>query len=369
MRIEQYGHGGDRITAAEAFNRREDEFLDFSANINPLGPPPHVLARIQHHISSIIHYPDPAHRLFKQRLADRLQVDESSLLVGNGAAECMALALLAFQPKKVGVMDPCFSEYRSLAEQFGAQVESVQGLPEEGFLPELEQVHPLFSRCDLIFVGHPNNPTGMMYTLESLQTMARWAEASHTWLVIDEAFIDFLPEAQQLTLLHSLDVYTKVILIRSLTKFYAIPGLRLGFSAAHPEAIRRMKGVQVTWSVNSLALAAGEACLQETDYHQNTRELIATERDYLSGNIQEELGWKVWPGKANFLLVRLPDGLTAEELQLRLGLQGILIRNCSMYRGLTAHDFRIAVRNREDNEKLLHAFIQTVNERAEGEAE
>jgi threonine-phosphate decarboxylase len=385
MRIEKYGHGGDRITAAEAFNRSADEFLDYSANINPLGPPPRVLERIHNELSSIVHYPDPAHRLFRNKLADKLHLDEAMLLVGNGAAECMALALLAFRPSKVGVIAPCFSEYTSLAKQFGAQVESIEGQPEEDFLPKVKQVYPLFSTCDLIFIGHPNNPTGMMYPMETLETMARWAEDSQTWLVIDEAFIDFLPEEEQPTLLHTLHSYTKVILIRSMTKFYAIPGLRLGFSAANPEAIRQMKSVQVTWSVNSLALAAGEACLQEIEYERKTRELIVQERAYLSGKIQA-FGWKVWPGEANFLLVRLTGApsnqpshslshrlpssrLTAEELQHLLGMQGILIRSCSMYPGLTSQDFRIAVRNRVDNERLLCGLAKVVDDRAKGAAE
>ncbi len=356
--LEQFGHGGDLVTAAERFGITAAEWLDYSANINPLGPPERVMNALYHGMQSIVHYPDPAHRLFRQVLADRLSVPADWILPGNGAAECMALAILALSPHKVGVIYPCFSEYEALSKQFGAEVLACRSEESTNYKPELKSLYPLFQQTDLVFVGHPNNPTGILWDKDELEKLAEWTEETETFLIVDEAFLDFIPSDQQLSLITDLQHFPRVILIRSMTKFYAIPGLRLGYTIAEPSLIRRMREKQVTWSVNVLALLAGELCLAEIEYEEKTRELIQRERAYLMESIRTQLGWQVWPGQANFLLVRCPEGKTARELQEALAVKGILIRNCSMYPGLTPRDFRIAVRTREQNNRLLEACKQ-----------
>jgi len=351
--MERYGHGGDLITAAELFECAPQDMIDFSANINPQGPPARVMETLQAALNGIVHYPDPAHRSFRKALAAKLQVGADWLLPGNGAAECMALAILALQPAKVGVVYPCFSEYEQLAKQFGAEVVAIYGKEERGYQAEMEQLHRLFVETDLVFIGSPNNPTGMLYERKEWLQMAEWTEETGAVLVVDEAFHDFVCEDRQFSLLTELARFPRVILIRSLTKMFAIPGLRLGYSIAHPEMAKRMKNKQVTWSVNHLALLAGEACLQETEFSASTRRWVAEERSWLQEQIRSRLGWQVWHGEANFLLVRSPVSLAAGELQWHLGKRGILIRNCSQYPGLTAHHFRIAVRTREENQCLV----------------
>lgn len=363
--IERFGHGGDVMTAAAAFQKDPSQLLDFSANINPLGPPRRVVKQIQEHLLSIVHYPDPAHRLFRKKLAERLCVNEQEIIIGNGAAECMALALLAIQPKKVGVVYPCFSEYAQLAKQFGSEVVGIYGREELQFRPDQDEMRALFQGTELVLIGHPNNPTGILYSREDLTRLAEWTEEFGTGLVIDEAFIDFLPEEKQITMLSRLGQFPRLIIVRSMTKFYAIPGLRLGFALGHPKVIKGMTGKQVTWSVNSLALQAGELCLQEQEYERATIRLIKEERNYLIRELAGFSGWKVWPGEANFLLVRLPAHWKADDLQWALGCKGIMIRNCSMYPGLTPQDIRLAVRSREENDRLLSALQEADQERRE----
>jgi threonine-phosphate decarboxylase len=353
--IEKYGHGGDLHTASAVFEVNEAEWLDYSANINPLGPPKRVMEKLQEQFHTIIRYPDPAQRVFRRKLAEKLKISEDMLLAGNGAAECMALAILGLAPRKVGVIYPCFSEYVQLAKQFGAEVLSCTATEEMGFWPEEKALYTLFENADLVFIGHPNNPTGQCVTKERLDMLAEWAVKTRTDLVIDEAFLDFLPPDKQVTLHNELNRYPRVILIRSLTKLYAIPGLRLGYMAAQPDTIAKMRAKQVSWSVNQLALLAGELCLDEEEYVAKTRQLIQTERWFLIAAMSR-LGWQVWSGEANFLLVRLPKERSARELQQKLGQKGVLIRNCEMYPGLTLQDFRIAVRTRDENQRLICAM-------------
>lgn len=359
--LERYGHGGDLESAAMAYGKDESTFLDFSANINPLGPPQYVLKRLEGALSSIIRYPDPGHRRFKTMLGRKLNVDEDNICVGNGAAECMSLILLGLHPQKVGIIEPCFSEYRQLSEQFNAEVLSVRGRQDKEWKATLEDIGRLIQQVDLLFIGQPNNPNGVQYTLGELRILAEIAEQFNTYLVVDEAFIDFIPQQQRATLLSELTKYPRTLLVRSMTKFYAIPGLRLGYTLAHPSIVRSMKSKQVTWSVNGLALLAGEAALDsDEEFEHSTMELIATERLVLVEALTR-LGCKVSPGEANFLLVELPDPWHAIDMQRELGQRGILIRSCAMYAGLGDGHIRIAVKGSEAN-RLFLAEIQNVME-------
>ncbi|MCH1641172.1 threonine-phosphate decarboxylase CobD [Paenibacillus timonensis] len=366
MELEVYGHGGDLVTASARYGVAAGEWTDFSANINPLGPPPGLLDALREALPDIVRYPDPGHRRLVTQLAYRLQVEEETLVVGNGAAENMALALLGLAPKKVGVVEPCFSEYRTLSEQFGARVLSVFGMEEQAFRAAPEEIEGLIRETDLTFIGQPNNPNGVQYGMDELRRFAAAGERHGTYVVVDEAFIDFIPEPERRTLLPELGEYPHLILIRSMTKFYAIPGLRLGYAIAHPETARRMRDKQVTWSVNSLALLAGEYCLgADASYELATLELAKRQRDRLMGELTR-LGCQTWPGEANFLLVRLPEPWTAEAMQTALGRRGVLVRSCAMYPGLTKRDIRLAVKDEAACGKLLRELEAVLGESMTG---
>lgn len=354
--IEVFGHGGDVETAAARFGGNAADFLDFSANINPLGPPREVLQALEHGWQTVLRYPDPGHRAFKMLLSDRLGLTPDYISVGNGAAESMALILLGLAPRRVGTVEPGFSEYSALSRQFGAEVLHVRGREELDWRAEPEDIEKLMERVDLLFLGQPNNPNGVQYPVEVLQRLARKAETIGTTLVIDEAFMDFIPESQRQSLAPRLKEYPQVIIIRSMTKFYAIPGLRLGYALGRPELIHAMTEKQVTWSVNGLALIAGEACLRSGEnFEQETMALVTYERERLTTGL-EALGCKVTRGEANFILAALPEPWTATSMQAALGERGILIRSCAMYPGLGERHVRFAVKDAEANGRLLETM-------------
>lgn len=354
--LEPFGHGGDLRTAQEQLGIPQVKLLDFSANINPLGPPASVLQVLKDGAASIVHYPDPAQRAFRQALHERLQLPVEWILAGNGAAECMALAILALAPKAVGVVYPCFSEYETLARQFGAQIVACHASVENQYKPVKSELYRVLQKTDLVFIGTPNNPTGTIYSMDELIEIAEWTEETQTYVVFDEAFLDFVEVNQRASLIGRLERYPWVIIIRSLTKMFAIPGLRLGYAVAHPTLIERMRNKQVTWSVNALALRVGEVCLQESEYEEQTRQLIRVEREFLRNHLESDFDMKVCKSEANYLLVHSSSTLPARTLQRQLGQKGILIRNCDQYPGLSAQAFRIAVRTREENIRLLTAI-------------
>ncbi|MGG6313908.1 threonine-phosphate decarboxylase CobD [Paenibacillus macerans] len=360
MELEIYGHGGDLLTASARYGVDAGQLTDFSANINPLGPPPGLLEALREVLPGIVRYPDPGHRKLLSLLAARHQVEEEALVVGNGAAENMALALLGLAPAKVGIVEPSFSEYRTLSQQFGAEVESVCGTEERQYKAHPDEVERLIRGTDLVFVGQPNNPNGVQYGLEELRRFAEAGERYGTYVAVDEAFIDFIPEQERRTLLPELGAYPHLILIRSMTKFYAIPGLRLGYALAHPETAKRMRDKQVTWSVNALALLAGEFCLgADAAFERDTIDLVGRQRRWMRGEL-ERIGCRTWPGEANFLLVRLPEPWTAEAMQAALGRRGVLVRSCAMYPGLTPRDIRLAVKDEAACAKLMRELEATM---------
>ncbi|MDO7907326.1 threonine-phosphate decarboxylase CobD [Paenibacillus sp. JX-17] len=361
--IEQFGHGGDVETASASFGWRVDSFLDYSANINPLGPPPQVMEVIRDGLSSVIRYPDPAHRALRQKLSGYLGVPAEMLCIGNGAAECMALLILGLKPEMIGTVEPCFSEYSELARKFGSEVASVFGSEDRHWRAPLEDILSLLGQVDMLFLGQPNNPNGVQYGMDELSALAAKAEEEQTYLILDEAFIDFIEPNCRITLLPEIQRYPHVVLVRSMTKFYAIPGLRLGYAAAHPDVIQAMRNKQVSWSVNGLALSAGLACLDSGEaYEMDTISMTVRERARLADGLTM-LGCRATPSEVNYLLIKLPAPWTAQTMQRELGEQGILIRSCAMYPGLEAGHIRVAVKDGESNQRLLAAMDKALNKR------
>ena len=207
-------------------------------------------------------------------------------------------------------------------------------------------------QVDLLFLGQPNNPNGVQYPVEVLQRLARHAEKTDTVLVIDEAFMDFIPETQRQSLASRLQDYPQVIIIRSMTKFYAIPGLRLGYAMGRPDLIRAMTEKQVTWSVNGLALIAGEACLSSGEALNGRRWNRWRLNEKLASGL-EACGCEVTRGEANFLLARAA-AMDSSNHAGGSGERGILIRSCAMYPGLGERHIRLAVKDAKSNLRLVN---------------
>ncbi|WP_380703265.1 threonine-phosphate decarboxylase CobD [Salinithrix halophila] len=361
--MERYGHGGDRWTAGEMFGRGADAFVDFSANINPLGPPDSVVRVLQEALEDkgapvLARYPDPRARSLKRALANRYGVPEECLMIGNGGAELIDLVNAAVRPSRVGATAPSFAEYEASARKRGQEIVYLPTGEKEGFQPEPEALSKWIRSVDLAYLGHPNNPTGLTVPYGQLLAAAEEAAVAGTVLVVDEAFLDFVSDGEARSLLSRLADFPTTLLLRSMTKFYALPGLRLGWGAAHPDWIRRIEELQIPWSVNGLAQIAGEAALSDGAFENVTRRWLAVERCFMMERLRELPGALLVPGEVNYFLLKLeapPLGGTgaSRRLQQALGERGILIRDCSTYPGLDDAYIRVAVRSREENVHLL----------------
>jgi threonine-phosphate decarboxylase len=344
-------HGGDVYHLARTLGVRVEDLLDFSANINPLGYPAGVPGAVQAALVNLVHYPDRRCFELKRDLAEYhgLAVDE--ILVGNGSTELFYLLVRALKPARALIVAPAFSVYQEALD--AASVPYDFHLTPEADLFTLERL-PETPGAELVFLANPASPSGALISTDRLLAwLAAW-DAAGTYVALDEAFIDFAEEA---SLKASLKRFPRLIILRSFTKFFAIPGLRLGYLLAAPELVESFAALQEPWSVSNLAQAVGRACLQDRDYMTQTRELVKEERQHLFEGMQALPGITPFPGEANYLLgkITLP-GWTARSLRERLLPRGIIIRDASNFMGLDERYIRVAVRRREDNDRLLAAL-------------
>ena len=344
-------HGGDVYHLARTLGLDLSDLLDFSANINPLGFPPGINGAIQQTLPEIVHYPDRRCLELRRELAVYHQLSPEQILLGNGSTELIYLAARALSPRQALIVAPAFSEYEHALEV--SQVPVAFQVTTEAQKFTLDQ--PLDPKgAELVFLANPASPSGVLLAPELLLEVAAALDAAGVYLLLDEAFVDFVEEASLKT---HLARFPRLLILRSFTKFFGIPGMRLGCLLAAPALIARLAAVQEPWSVSTLAQAMGRACLQDLDYMARSRILVSQERDYLLAGLKSLPGLQPFPSAVNYLLVKItrPDW-TAASLQKALLARKVVIRDASNFRGLDERFFRLAVRRREENEQLLEAL-------------
>lgn len=341
-------HGGDWAGFALAYGRPP---LDFSANISPLGVPTGVQAALRQAAGQADRYPDPLCRELRAALSDYEGVPAEQILCGNGAADLIFRAVLARRPRRALVTAPTFTEYETALETVGCAVEHFILRVEKDFALDKGFLSAITPETDMVFLCEPNNPTGVTTDPALLTLILERCRKTGTLLVLDECFGGFLDAPEAHTRKGDLAKFPNLLLLKAFTKLYAMAGVRLGYAlCADTDFLERMRRAGQPWAVSSLAQAAGVAALRETDYVRQVRELTAAERAWLTRQLTS-LGLRVIPGEANYLLFQSPRPL-AEPLER----QGILLRNCGNYVGLDDTWYRIAVRTRTDDQRLVKAL-------------
>ena len=352
MRLPEHGANSKRLYASMNITM-PDEVLDFSENCNPAGPPPSVVEAWPTLISTLNSYPDPDGQPFRSAVSDYHQVDEQQVLVGNGAAEILSLLAGTYRGKRVLLIDPTFSEYRATLEVNGAEVVSLQAVESEGFQLPMCQILEALPEADAIYICTPNNPTGYLPTKDALLTIIKAANSSSTDVVLDEAFIDFVDESK--SCIPQVTNYPNLLIVRSMTKMYAIPGIRLGYLIAHPERIETLKQRASHWHVNGLAAEIGVLCLQEEAYRQQAILHAQTERLKMTQFLRAH-GCEVLDSSANYVVMKpLSD---AKKLYKDLLKQGIVLRHSENFRGMDGRWLRIGMKSEPMMATLREAMDQ-----------
>ncbi|HLJ93007.1 MAG TPA: threonine-phosphate decarboxylase CobD [Gemmataceae bacterium] len=344
-----FQHGGRGLPGLE-------RALDFSSNINPLGPPRRVLDALCRALPEVARYPDADCTALTHCLAAQHGVAPEQIVVGNGSTELIYATARACRPQRVAIAEPTFTEYLRASRLVGAAVDHWLA---QGSQIDLEPFEP--GNADLVWLCNPNNPTGRLWPPGSLP---RWIRnQSATRFVVDEAFLPFLESEPEHSLVPLVHGSAKVIVLRSLTKLFALPGLRLGYAIAARPFADSIRAELPPWSVNRLAQIAGLAALDDHDFLARTRTWFRAERssfhqalEGLSHHLQ------IIPSEANFFLLRLRQGSSA-GLATALAEDGISIRDASNFVGLAAGDFRVAVRTAAENSRLVGALHSLLDEK------
>jgi len=350
MGVVNFRHGGNVYEMKRLYRK---EMIDFSANINPLGPAPGVKKVIRDNFDRILHYPDSEGGALRRKIAEYWRISEENILLGNGSVELIYLIAAAFKPKSALIPAPTFSEYERAAKSVECKIRFLKLTEKEGYRINLSRV----DKADILFLCNPNNPTGNLM----LKGGEKLAQKANKLVLVDEAFMDFLPDERRHTLIQKAVVSKKIAVLRTLTKFFALPGLRIGYVIAHKENIDRLKKLQPPWTTNSLAQICGEAVLRNKKYTKKTYYTIGKERKFLSSALRGIKTLKPYPSSANFILIKIErNGPTSGILRGLLVQKGILVRDCSNFRNLSNRYIRVAVRSRGENLKLLAALREVM---------
>ncbi|MEA3416191.1 MAG: threonine-phosphate decarboxylase CobD [Thermodesulfobacteriota bacterium] len=346
-------HGGNVNEISRRYGIDEDKIIDFSANINPLGYPPGLKETIIKEFDSILNYPDIDSFELVSRLSEYHDIGRDYIVVGNGSTEFMYSIPTAFKPPKALIVTPAFSEYEKGLRMAGAKVSYFRTDEKEDFSINIARLcKRLREGFDIVCFCNPANPTGVLTSKDELCRVIACADKTGALAVIDEAFIDFVEEE---SVKKEILRFSNLIVLRSMTKFFGIPGLRIGYVIASTLCIAKIREVKPPWTVNSLGQKMAAYAFSDRDYIRDTRQYVTNERKLLMAAINEIPGLKTCKSAANFLLVFMDSriGLNSTELKDHLSGEGILIRDCSTFDGMGDRYFRVAVKKHKQNVILI----------------
>ena len=351
-------HGGEVWEVISRTGLRKDEILDFSANVNPLGPSPLALESIKNNLDCIPYYPDSDCNLLREAIAKYLGgVSGENVILGNGSTEVIHLFAEVFIERGdlALIPVPTFGEYEKAVRKMGGKPRYIR--LSRDFHIDLGSFLREMKGAKIIFLCNPNNPTSTLILHDSLLKIIEKAYEEDALVFLDESFIEFVDEEERFSMVSEVENYPNLFVLRSFTKVFGLAGLRVGYGVAHSEVASLLLRAKVPWNVNCLAQAAAIAALNDDEYLRRTWRLIKDERAFLLRELRRIRGFKVFPAHANFILINIRDsGFTAAELKERLLNYGILIRDCSSFRGLDEYYIRVAVRTRWENEKFIKSL-------------
>jgi len=351
-------HGGQLSEIAERFSVPKESLLDFSASISPIPPGDAVIAALCESLRNrdlLTQYPDTEYRDLKDAIGTYAGLDRSSICVANGVMPLLDAAVRALRLRRCLVLAPAFGEYQRILTACGADSPKLLLREDNNFLldPDLIVKEVMSSRADAILFANPHSPSGSLTLPSVLIELQRMLYRSGIVTILDEAFIDYCPECSISGLAGHLD---GLVVLRSLTKFFAIPGLRVAYAVACDETCTTMESRLPLWPVDSLAASAARLVLLDRDGRRERQEINSRERHWLFEQLSS-LGWQVFPGNANYLLIKPPGEIDGQEIWRRLIVKHrIVVRNCGTFDGLTDGHFRIAVRDHLSNQTLTSSL-------------
>ena len=355
----EHFHGSDMQKIEEIYGIKESDIVSFSANVNPLGLPGKLRSQLPSHLDVLTSYPDREYTALRRVIGDYAGASPDHIAVGNGSSELISLYIHALAPKKALIIGPTYSEYANEVASAGGSYEYFRLREEDGFVPDLEALKAeLSAGYDLFILCNPNNPTSGALTSAQLQQLLSLG----IFTLVDETYVEFAEDMDRITAVPLTERFENLAVLRGVSKFFSSPGLRLGYSICSNSLIReRVTSLQVPWSINSLAEAAGRLMFTDEEFKKATRGLIFPQRQLMFDQVNAMGIYKAYPPCANFILVRiLKDGITASHVFDTAILQGLMIRDCSTFEYLDESYFRFCIMSPDDNQRLLNCLKSLV---------
>ncbi len=348
-------HGGDVWNFSRKYGFPIEKIMDFSAPINPLGPSPEAIKAINKLSSLIRFYTDQDPVELKKDICEYVGgIKPENVILGNGSVELIYMFVDVFaRGSEVIIPVPSFTEYEKAALRVDAKPMFVE--MSKDFSLNVDKLKKCFSdNTRMLIVCNPHSPSGRLFGKETMLELVEFCGSKNVYILVDENYMDFINSEQDYTLTSYVHKYDNLFVVRSFSKFFGMPGLRLGYGIASDALVRSLEDFRLPWNVNVLSIIAGRAALKDVSFIEKTKRYIASERGKLASMLSELNMLKVFPSEVNFLLVKiLNKGITSTSLKSKLSERGIMIRSCEDFRGLDESYLRISVRKREENKFLI----------------
>ena len=350
-------HGSDIEKICEYYHLKKEDIINFGANVNPLGLSASVKAALASHLDILSSYPDREYTSLREVLSAYCRIPSDYILPGNGSSELISLLIDALSPKHTLILGPTYSEYSRELSFSGSTQEYYHLKEEQDFRLDADDLCTVLAKgnYDLLIICNPNNPTSSAILHDDMEKLLCFCADHGVFVMIDETYVEFAPDIEAVTAVPFTQRFTNLCVLRGVSKFFAAPGMRLGYAVTgNPDFLRKMKEKQIPWSLNSAGAYAGELLFQDQNYIDRTRQLILTERGRMYDALSQLASFKVFQPYANFLLLKiLKEEKTAFDVFETCIKNGLMIRDCSSFQCLDGEFVRFCIMMPEDNSRLL----------------
>lgn len=361
MEHKEHFHGSDIEKIEAVYGIAAEKITSFSANVNPLGISYRLREELPSHLDAITRYPDRKYTNLRKCLAEYTHTDYRKVLVGNGSTEFISLVMQILRPSKALIVGPTYSEYEHEISLVNGRSHYFRLQEEKDFVLDTDALkRALTTDVDLLVLCNPNNPTSSQIDRSSMRSILDTCKEQGIFVMVDETYVEFAPNASEITSIPLTDYYNNIIILRGISKFFAAPGLRLGYAVCgNRKFLREIDSKKNPWTINSLAAVAGEIMFQDEQYIRDTYQLIAGERERICRILDNCDVLTYYPPKANFILLKIEkEEVTSQDLFDAAIRKGLMIRDCSTFPFLDQRFIRFCFMKPEENDRLLSVLMQ-----------
>lgn len=363
MKPKEHFHGSDLEQIEAAYGIKKEDIISFSANVNPLGVSFRLRETLTNHIDAITSYPDREYTSLRTCIANYVQTDYRNIVVGNGSTELISLFIQTARPKKALIIGPTYSEYEREVSMGGGRSHYFSLTEASEFRLDIGALtEELSNNVDLLILCNPNNPTSSVIKKQQMREILDFCKRKSIMVIVDETYVEFAENTEEVTAVPLTAFYNNIVILRGISKFFAAPGLRLGYAiCGNRDLLNEINQKKNPWTINSLAAIAGEIMFTDEDYIRQTKDLIQTERKRICSLLEKDPSFHVYQAHANFVLVKIQkDGLTSEDVFDAAIRENLMVRDCSTFPFLNNKYFRFCFMLPEQNDRLMKVLAGLV---------